>query len=213
ARPGGVCGGGGRFVGRGGSGIWATANMEGAWAQKRGGGGTPAGGPEGPRRLGASLGLGLAVSAGAGLVLAGLLAPPQATAQTSATTVTFEYTGGPQTWTVPAGGSRARFCAVGAQGGRGGGRRGAGGLRGGGVECWRLWPSPPARRSNSTSAGPAAMPNAGVFLTRSRSPGQVASMVSAAAETATAGREHSPAVGAVVPRTFAWAASVWPSAC
>jgi hypothetical protein len=77
---------------------------------------------EGSHRLAVSLGLGLTVSAGVVLVLVALLAPPRAAAQTppttpSETTVTFEYTGRPQTWTVPAGVSSARFDVFGAQGG------------------------------------------------------------------------------------------------
>jgi hypothetical protein len=58
------------------------------------------------------------------------VAPPQAAAQTPATTVTFEYTGGPQTWTVPAGVSSAQFDVFGAQGGLGCTQLALGGLGG-----------------------------------------------------------------------------------
>jgi hypothetical protein len=84
----------------------------------------------GNRRLVVSVGLGVALTAGLVLAPAGLLAPPQAAAQTNQTTVTFGYSGGAQIWTVPAGVSSARFDVSGAQGGSGCTVQALGGLGG-----------------------------------------------------------------------------------
>ncbi len=81
------------------------------------------------RRLLPGLALALA------LVATGLLSPLLSTAaQTppAIRTVTFGYTGGPQTWTVPAGVTQARFTVYGAQGGSAGG---VGGGKGGEAEA------------------------------------------------------------------------------